>query len=370
MPNIENLNMNGFSKGSTAILYNKNCLETLEPLITLLHAQDFILEIRVLDEYSTDGSQQFLERYDLYKVKLYKTHDTLDRANKLSEIAYSVTETDWIIFFQPFDAITQKDMDIIFHVTQQEYDGAEFNYENSYAYSFRAIRTCKFHGFINNLIPELRLDLAYTNIAELTIQKEPMVSKSIADHYLDMLKLFADKEEFKNPEYWIEAYKYSLTYYPTDIKKAWYYLNKAEKLVVALDNPDPYTYTDIMTAKAMSYYAFNKDICLEYLLKIQKHNLQLRLDIVWFVFKNYFKDKLVISALDRRNNDFLVGEFMTNLYMMSSGEKDKAYWASMYYDRVWDEYIPGMLEWCKENNQDAYDEMLNKAQEINPNFRP
>jgi hypothetical protein len=36
--------------------------------------------------------------------------------------------------------------------------------------------------------------------------------------------------------------------------------------------------------------------------------------------------------------------------MMSSGEKDKAYWASMYYDRVWDEYIPGMLEWCKENN--------------------
>ena len=56
--------------------------------------------------------------------------------------------------------------------------------------------------------------------------------------------------------------------------------------------------------------------------------------------------------------------------MMSSGEKDKAYWASMYYDRVWDEYIPGMLEWCKENNQDAYDEMLNKAQEINPNFRP
>lgn len=366
MGNIEKLNSIGFNQTATAILYNNNFLPTLRPLIEILNNCPIIESIIVLEEYSTDGSLDWLSSFNNYKIKVIKNYNTIDRAQMLTKIGYTIDDTDWILYFKPYDVLLESDIELIYQACHSDNDGIEFNYKCSCDYEFRGIRTPKFKGFINDLIPELRKDLSVnpTSIV-LSHEANEEVAKKDYKKYIKDLVLYKNKERFTHPEYWLNAYKYETIINNCITKEAKEYLNKAETLVNYFDNPNPYTYIDIMAGKGMNYMnSKNKEKAWECFTKVMYKDSYVRIDLAYYIFENFFKDVPDFSELDKNNKNYWINAFINDLDLYKEGNKER--YKSMYFLDVWQKFIPNMISYLYQYNTELSFKLYNKVKEINP----
>lgn len=210
--NINNLNENYYQKGVTVLIYNNNGGSNLVNLVRIANDNPFVYNILLVDEFSTDGSlSSVVDDFSLYKVRVFKNHNTSDRREYLENIVNGhAYHSDVLLYLKYTDYLTQETFNsIIDQIQNSDSEGWRFQIGESYKTLFRAIHVNKFYGFENDLIPELKDSLVQEHTSILygvDLYDVPDLIIKEAKFYIEYLNLFRDEERFLYPEYWILGY--------------------------------------------------------------------------------------------------------------------------------------------------------------------
>ena len=210
--NINILNENYYYKGIVVLIYNRNGGKNFIDLVKMANDNAFVSTILVVDEFSTDGSlTSMVDDFSLYKVKVFKNHNTTDRREYLENIVNEhAYHGDVLLYLKYTDYLNQETFhSIIDQIQNSDAEGWKFQIGMSYKTTFRAIMINKFYGFENDLLPELKDSLVQENTSILygiDLYDVPDLLIQEAKFYIEYLNLFRDEERFLYPEYWILGY--------------------------------------------------------------------------------------------------------------------------------------------------------------------
>lgn len=242
--NINNLNENYYQKGIVVLIYNNNGGTNFVDLVKIANDNPFVNSILVVDEFSTDDSlTRVIDDFSLYKVKVYKNHNTGDRREYLENIVNKhAYHADVLFYLKYTDYLSSETFNsIIDQIQNSDSEGWRFQIGTTYKTMFRAIMVNKFYGFENDLLPELKDSLVQENtstIYGIDLYDHPDLSIKESKFYIEYLDLLRDEERFLYPEYWILGYHLFENVHDEEFlgkleMKSWDFLRKAMHLMRA-----------------------------------------------------------------------------------------------------------------------------------------
>jgi hypothetical protein len=354
--NINNLNENYYYKGIVVLIYNRNGGKNFIDLVKMANDNAFVNSILVVDEFSIDGSlTSVIDDFSLYKVKVFKNHNTTDRRkyieNIVNEHAYCA---DVLLYLKYTDYIHQESFNsIIDQIQKSDNEGWMFQIGTSYKTVFRAVMVNKFYGFENDLIPELNNSLVQENTSILygiDLYDVPDLIIEEAKFYIEYLNLFRDEERFLYPEYWILGYHMFDTIHDEEFLKKLEmkkddFLRKAFHLmkIRTCYRMNPYVAHDILNEL---FWKPGETLDRFSLLNsIEFYDVLTPID-VYNEFKLMFTEDLRLDLTHKNERIYsILNKFITSLNQLFENPFSKRY-HNIDSDQLWKVVIPKFLELC------------------------